>query len=81
MGTNGTVRDRGYGLVKESRLLEYSKCLAVPIGRRGRSELKDGRSRKGYADPMGYNRVVNNVTSLLVLRAFLVEPGNLGIRA
>lgn len=60
-------------------MLEYSECLSVPVGRGGRSELKDGRTRKCYTDSMGYNRVVDNITSVLVLRAPLVESRNLGI--
>ena len=60
-------------------MLEYSECLAVPVRGGGRSELKDGRTGKCYADSMGYNRVVNIITSVLILRALLVESRNLGI--
>jgi hypothetical protein len=74
---NSTVRNRGYGLVEESCLLENGKCLAVPIRRGRRSKLEDGRTSKSDADPMGYNWVVDLITSVLILGAFFVEPRNL----
>jgi hypothetical protein len=74
---NSTVRNRGYGLVEESCLLENGEYLAVPI-RRGRcSKLEDGRTSKSDADPMGYNWVVDSITSVLILGAFFVEARNL----
>jgi hypothetical protein len=74
---NSTVRNRGYGLVEESCLLENGEYLAVPI-RRGRcSKLEDGRTSKSDADPMGYNWVVDSITSVLILGAFFVETRNL----
>lgn len=60
-------------------MLEYSECLAVPVGGGGRSELKDGRTSKCYAYSMGYDRVVDNIASVLVLGALLVESRNLEI--
>ena len=60
-------------------MLEYSECLAVPVGGGGRSELKDGRTSKCYTYSMGYDRVVDNIASVLVLRALLVESRNLEI--
>jgi len=79
MRAHSTVRDRCYRLVKKGCLLEYSECLAVPVGGGGRSELKDGGTGKCYADSMGYNRVVDLIASVLVLRALLVESRNLEI--
>ena len=58
-------------------MLEYSKCLAVPVRGGGRSELKDGRTGKCYADSMGYNRVVDEIAGVSVLGALLVESRNL----
>jgi hypothetical protein len=74
---NSTVRNRGYGLVKESGLLENGECLAVSVRRGWRGKLEDGRASKSDAYPMGYNWVVNLIASVLILRAFLVEPRNL----
>jgi len=53
-------------------LLEYSECLPVLVRGGGRSELKYCRTSECYADSMGYNRVVDDIASVLVLRAFLV---------
>lgn len=64
-------------MVEESCLLENGECLAVPIRRRRRSKLEDSRASKSDADPMGYNWVVNLITSVLIPGAFLVEPRNL----
>jgi hypothetical protein len=75
---NSTVRNGGYGLVKDSCLLEDGECLAVPVRRGRRGKLKDGGASKSDTDPMGYNWVVDLIASVLVLRAFLVEPRNLG---
>jgi hypothetical protein len=81
MATNSAVRNRGYGLVEQRCLLENSECLAVPVRRGRRGKLKNGRASESDTDPMGYNRVVDLITSVLVPRAFLVEPRNLGTLA
>jgi hypothetical protein len=77
MTANRTVRNRGYGLIEESCLFENSECLAVPVRRGGRGKLKDGWARKSDTDPVGNNWVVNLIASMLVLRTFLIKPGNL----
>jgi hypothetical protein len=64
-------------LVEESCFLESGEYLAVPIWRGRRRKLEDGRTGKSDADPMGYNWVVDLITSVLILGAFLVEPRNL----
>ncbi len=74
---NSTIRNRGYGLVEESCLLENGQCLAVPVRRGRRSELEDGRASKSDADPMGYNWVVDLIASVLILRALLIESRDL----
>ena len=79
MRAHSTVRDRFYRLVKKSCLLEYSECLAVPVGGGRRGELKDSRTGKCYADSVGYNRVVDEIASVSVLGALLVESRNLEI--
>ena len=81
MTANSTVRNGGYGLVKDSCLFEDGECLAVPVRGRRRGKLKDSRASKSDADPMGYNWVVDLIASVLVLRTFLVEPRNLGTSA
>jgi len=48
----------------------------MPVGGGGRSELKDGRTGKCYADSMGYNRVIDEIASVFVLGALLVESRN-----
>jgi hypothetical protein len=58
-------------------LFENSECLAVPVRRGGRGKLEDGRAGKSDANPVGNNWVVNRIASMLVLRTFLVKPGNL----
>jgi hypothetical protein len=79
MRAYSTVRDRCYRLVKKGCLLEYSECLAVPVRGGGRSELKDGRAGKCYADSMRYDGVVDEIARVLVLGALLVESRNLGM--
>jgi len=79
MATHSAVRNGSYGLIEESSLLENGKCLAVPVRRGWRGKLEDGRASKGDADSVGYDRVVNLIASMLILGAFLVETGNLGI--
>jgi hypothetical protein len=77
MATNSAVRNGCYGLVEKSCLLEDGKRLAVPVGGRGRGKLENGRTCEGDADPMGNNRVVNVIASMLIFGALLVEPRNL----
>ena len=77
MTANRTIWNRGYGLIEGGCLFENSECLAVPVRRGGRGKLEDGRARKSDADPVGNNWVVNLIAGVLVLRTFLVEPGNL----
>ena len=60
-------------------MLEYSECLAVPVGGGWRSELEDGRTGECYTDSMGYNRVVDKIASVLVPGTLLVESRNLEI--
>ena len=51
----------------------------MPVGGGRRGELKDGRTGKCYADSVGYNRVVDEIASVSVLGALLVESRNLEI--
>jgi hypothetical protein len=77
MAANSAVRNRSYGLIEKSCLLEDGECLAMPVGRRWRSKLENGRASEGDADPMRNNWVVNLIAGMLILGAFLVKPRNL----
>lgn len=80
MTANSIVRNRGYGLVEESCLLENGESLSVFIKRGWRRKLEDGRTGKSDADPVGYNWVVDLIAGLLIPGAFFVEPRDLKMR-